>query len=56
MSRQDYRTEGELGLAIEESGIPRSEFFVTTKAASVLDVEGALKESLKKLRMPYVDL
>ncbi|CAH0028712.1 unnamed protein product [Clonostachys rhizophaga] len=53
---QDYETEPELGLAIEESKVPRAEFFVTMKAVSPIDVEGALVTSLKKLRMEYVDL
>uniref|UniRef100_A0A8H7TKM3 NADP-dependent oxidoreductase domain-containing protein n=1 Tax=Bionectria ochroleuca TaxID=29856 RepID=A0A8H7TKM3_BIOOC len=53
---QDYETEPELGLAIEESKVPRAEFFVTTKAVSPIDVEGTLVTSLKKMRMEYVDL
>ncbi|KAK7222936.1 hypothetical protein V2G26_010939 [Clonostachys chloroleuca] len=53
---QYYETEPELGLAIKESKVPRAEFFVTTKAVSPIDVEGALVTSLKKLRMEYVDL
>ncbi|KFA71058.1 hypothetical protein S40288_05510 [Stachybotrys chartarum IBT 40288] len=53
---QYYRTEAELGLAVEESGISRSDFFITTKAVSPIDVEGALRLSLKRLRTEYVDL
>jgi diketogulonate reductase-like aldo/keto reductase len=52
----DYGTEAELGLAVEESGIPRSEFFITTKAISHTDVEGSLKTSLAKMKTDYVDL
>ena len=58
---QGYNNEEYLGVAIEESGIPRSEFFVTTKV-SKLDKDGkktvrdVLNDSLSKLRTSYVDL
>lgn len=51
-----YNTEGELGAAMTESGVPRSEFFLTTKAVTVENVEGALEASLTKLKTNYVDL
>jgi diketogulonate reductase-like aldo/keto reductase len=53
-----YKTEPELGTAIKESGVARDKLFVTTKVAnaSMNDIEGALKESLKKLQLEYVDL
>ena len=51
-----YNTEAELGIAITECGVPRSELFVTTKSLGVEDVEGALVASLSKLQTDYVDL
>lgn len=52
-----YKTEPELGLAIKESGIDRSKLFITTKVMqSVGDPVAALKTSLKKLQVDYVDL
>lgn len=52
-----YKTEPELGLAIKESGVDRSKLFITTKVMqSIGDPEAALKTSLKKLQVDYVDL
>lgn len=53
-----YKTEGELGTAIKESGVPREKLFVTTKAAMTgnQDLQGAIKTSLSKLQLDYVDL
>ncbi|KAF2205421.1 Aldo/keto reductase [Delitschia confertaspora ATCC 74209] len=52
-----YQTEPELGLAIKESGVPREKLFVTTKVENnVRDIENALRTSLKKLQLDYVDL
>ncbi|KAH7392829.1 aldo-keto reductase family 1 member C13 [Pyrenochaeta sp. MPI-SDFR-AT-0127] len=53
-----YKTEPELGTAIKESGIPREKLFVTTKVdnANIHDIQGAIKTSLKKLQLDYVDL
>lgn len=55
-----YNTEEALGKAIKKSGIPREEFFVTTKVwKTCMGYEGAEKsfeESLEKLDMDYVDL
>ncbi|KAH7324169.1 NADP-dependent oxidoreductase domain-containing protein [Stachybotrys elegans] len=53
---QYYKTEPELGLAVQESGIDRSQFFVTTKALFSDNLEESLRSSLKKLGMDYVDL
>ncbi|KAH7014083.1 ketoreductase [Microdochium trichocladiopsis] len=53
---QYYGTEAELGQAIRESGVPRSDFFITTKAVSHVDVEGSLRESCRKLQTDHVDL
>jgi len=52
-----YKTEPELGLAIKESGADRSKLYVVTKVLpSIEDPEAALKTSLKKLQLDYVDL
>jgi diketogulonate reductase-like aldo/keto reductase len=46
-----------LGLALKEVGMPRDEFFITTKVLdNVKDPENALKTSLKKMGIEYVDL
>ncbi|KAJ5645520.1 hypothetical protein N7507_011531 [Penicillium longicatenatum] len=52
-----YRTEEELGLAIQEANRPRESHFVTTKVhTSIADISAAIDVSLKKLRLDYVDL
>lgn len=53
-----YNTEPELGVAIRESGIPRSSFFITTKCSvsNPVDIPGALEASLEKLQLEYIDL
>lgn len=53
-----YKTESELGQGIKESGVDRSKLFVTTKVdkGNINDIAGALKTSLKKLQLDYVDL
>ncbi|TID20041.1 aldo-keto reductase family 1 member C13 [Venturia nashicola] len=52
-----YKTEPELGLAIKESGVDRSKLFITTKVMqNAGDPVAALKTSLKKLQVDYVDL
>ncbi|EGV64377.1 Glycerol 2-dehydrogenase (NADP(+)) [Yamadazyma tenuis] len=53
-----YGNEEEVGRGIKDSGVPRSEIFVTTKLwnKNHKDVEGALNESLSKLGLDYVDL
>jgi diketogulonate reductase-like aldo/keto reductase len=46
-----------LGVALKEIDLPREEFFITTKVlSSIKDPEKALKTSLKKLQIDYVDL
>ena len=53
-----YENEEQVGKAINDSGIPRKELFVTTKLWNTdhKNVEAALDESLKKLGLEYVDL
>ncbi|KAH0550916.1 hypothetical protein GP486_007719 [Trichoglossum hirsutum] len=52
-----YGNERELGVAIKESGVPRSELYVVTKVwKGVNDIPRAFKESLEKLGLEYVDL
>lgn len=57
---QIYDNEAEIGQAIAESGVPRSEIFVTTKIwtenLSQEKLIPGLKASLEKLRTDYVDL
>ncbi|KAF5315818.1 hypothetical protein D9611_004844 [Ephemerocybe angulata] len=55
---QVYRNEDTLGLAIKESGKPRSELFVTTKLnpGETVNIKGTLEESLRKLQLDHVDL
>jgi diketogulonate reductase-like aldo/keto reductase len=59
MNTQDsHKTEPELGTVIKESGVARDKLFVTTKvdAPNMHDIEGALRASLQKLQLDYVDL
>lgn len=53
-----YQNEAEVGQGIIDSGIPREEIFVTTKLSvyDYFNVEKAFEESLKKLKLDYVDL
>ena len=57
---QIYDNEAAIGQAIEESGVARSELYITTKIwtenLSQKKLIPSLKESLKKLRTDYVDL
>jgi diketogulonate reductase-like aldo/keto reductase len=55
-----YYNEKAVGIAVKESGIPRREFFITTKMWNE-DMrkdrfEDAFDESLDKLQMDYVDM
>ena len=55
-----YRNEAEVGRGIKNSGVDRSEIFVTTKLwntnHSPKDVEAGLNQSLADLGLEYVDL
>jgi len=57
---QIYGNEAEVGQAIVESGVKRDDLFVTTKIWTENygknKLVDSLRDSLKKLRMPYVDL
>lgn len=60
---QGYENEAAVGRAILDSGIPRSELFVTTKLSTVWVGHATFKQtiatlnaSLAKLQMDYVDL
>lgn len=53
-----YHNEEEVGRAIADSGIPRSELFITTKLWNDDhdDVQAAFDKSLSKLGLEYIDL
>jgi 2,5-diketo-D-gluconate reductase B len=57
---QAYRNEAQVGEAIQSSGVPRDEIFLTTKVwvdnYKHADFIASVDESLKKLRTDYVDL
>ena len=56
---QLYENEDSLGAAIAAAGVPRAALFVTTKLGKLPDgqtVRDTLLESLRKLRLDYVDL
>ncbi|GMH57520.1 hypothetical protein TrRE_jg5974, partial [Triparma retinervis] len=57
---QDYKNERELGVAVRESGIPRSELFLTSKISNenqgdLRKVTTSVKRTLKSLDTPYLD-
>jgi 2,5-diketo-D-gluconate reductase A len=55
-----YRNEEPVGRAVRNSGIPREEFFMTTKVwiqdAGYENTKKAFERSLKKLQLEYLDL
>lgn len=55
---QVYRNEAEAGTAIRESGLSRSEIFITTKYSGLdgLDIKTSIANSLKNLGVSYIDL
>lgn len=57
---QIYGNEEGVGEAILESGLPREEFFITTKVwisnAGYEKAKASIEESLKKLQTDYIDL
>lgn len=59
-SAEGYFNEESVGKAIRESGIPRSEIFLTTKLTNrhktYEDAKTAIEDSLKRLGLDYIDL
>ncbi len=57
---QAYHNEEGVGNAIRKSGVPRDEFFITTKVwisnAGYEKAKASIDESLRKLQTDYVDL
>ena len=59
---QGYENETEVGQGIADSGVPRSEIFVTTKVATNIMRNGSeavrqsINESLTRLKTDYIDL
>ncbi len=57
---QIYENEAEVGAAIAQAGVARADLFITTKIwtsnYAPARVAASMEESLKKLRMDYVDL
>ncbi|KAF8587657.1 Aldo/keto reductase [Ramaria rubella] len=53
---QSYRNESEAGQGLRESGIPRSEIFITTKFSGLKDPETSIQDSLRNLGVKNVDL
>jgi diketogulonate reductase-like aldo/keto reductase len=55
-----YNNEEDVGVAIQESSLPREKLFITTKVnSSELGYESTLEaceRSLKKLKLTYIDL
>ena len=55
-----YGNEGEIGLALAQSGVPRDELFITTKVWTdhfrAADFKKAAESSLAKLRLDTLDL
>ncbi|CAB4253755.1 similar to Saccharomyces cerevisiae YDR368W YPR1 NADPH- dependent aldo-keto reductase [Maudiozyma barnettii] len=53
-----YKNEDQVGKAINDSGVPRSEIFVTTKlwCTQQHNPKEGLEQSLKRLGLDYVDL
>lgn len=51
-----YGNEAEIGAAIAESRVPREKLYVTTKVIThIKDIQSAIRTSLKKLQLQYVD-
>ncbi|TDO23730.1 aldo/keto reductase [Pedobacter duraquae] len=57
---QAYGNEEGVGSAMEKSGVPRSEFFITTKIwisnAGYEKAKQSIEQSLQKLKTDYIDL
>jgi glycerol 2-dehydrogenase (NADP+) len=57
-SAQAYGNEAEVGDGIQDAGVPRESFFLTTKIDNMnhKHVAQTMDESLKRLKTDYVDL
>ncbi|KAG1748588.1 NADP-dependent oxidoreductase domain-containing protein [Suillus lakei] len=53
---QYYQTESYVGLAIKESGLPRSSLYITTKYSFAGSPRQAIQQSLNKIGLSYIDL
>ncbi|OAX34137.1 Aldo/keto reductase [Rhizopogon vinicolor AM-OR11-026] len=55
---QGYRNEGEVGVALHESGFSRGEVFITTKysGSNGLDIPTSIRNSVNNMNTSYVDL
>lgn len=57
---QSYNNEEEVGIAVEKSGVPREELFITSKVwienYGYDQCRKSVEDSLKKLRTDYIDL
>ncbi|KAG2151432.1 NADP-dependent oxidoreductase domain-containing protein [Suillus clintonianus] len=53
---QYYQTETYVGLAIKESGLPRSSLYITTKYSATGTPRQAIQQSLNKIGLSYVDM
>ena len=57
---QAYGNEEGVGNAVAKCGLPREEFFITTKVwisnAGYEKAKASIEESLRKLQVPYIDL
>ncbi|KAJ3895294.1 2,5-diketo-D-gluconic acid reductase [Lentinula edodes] len=51
-----YQTEKYVGKAIKESGLARSELYITTKYPRDVPIQKSVKESLANLGLQYLDL
>jgi len=55
-----YGNEGEIGRALDESGVPRGDLFITTKVWTdhhrASDFKKAAEDSLRRLKLSFVDL
>ncbi|MCC9266238.1 aldo/keto reductase, partial [Bacillus velezensis] len=53
-----YKNEEAVGQALSSANLPREEVFITTKLwnGDHTDPQKALEESLRKLRLDYIDL
>lgn len=57
---QAYRNESAVGNAVKKSGIPRADFYITTKVwisnAGYEKAKASIEESMEKLQTDYLDL